>query len=156
MSLTKWIIASIWLATNCFAFNMSSLGVNSYWIIPSTLVMTAFHHGCLLRHLRRNPGQAIPRRYTYTFLFLIILWLAGGAMSILIAIFATMGQHSSVYYFLELGVTVTTFLGGLSSIAEAGLIIAIWRKCARLKTNGMAGALPLGSLDNIEGTGTKF
>ncbi|CAE6464122.1 hypothetical protein ACGC1H_003536 [Rhizoctonia solani] len=150
-SLTKWIIASLWLATNCFSFNMSNFGVGSYWVIPSALVVTAFHHGYMLRFLRRNPGQAIPRKYFYTFPLVLLLWVAGAAVSFWFGSYLLLWQE----YYVGLQVTVSTIIGGGLSVIEAGLVIELWRRCAKLKPNGMAGALPLGSIDNFDRSGAK-
>ncbi|CAE6412500.1 unnamed protein product [Rhizoctonia solani] len=152
---TKWIIASLWLATNCFSFNMSSFGTGSLWIIPSALVMTAFHHGYMLRFLRRNPGQAIPRKYFVTFPIILLLWVSGAAVSMWYG--ATWLQPLAVrdLYYGELQVIVSILISGVLSAIEAGLVIELWRRCAKLKTNGMAGALPLGSIDNIDRNGAK-
>ncbi|CAE6511268.1 unnamed protein product [Rhizoctonia solani] len=152
---TKWIIASLWLATNCFSFNMSNFGMSSFFVIPSALVVTAFHHGYMLRFLRRNLGQAIPRKYFYTFPLVLLLWVAGAGLSIWFGASTLEYIWNWQEYYSGLQVTVSTLIGGALSIIEAGLVIELWRRCVRLKTNGMAGALPLGSLDNFDRGGTK-
>ncbi|KAH7335143.1 hypothetical protein B0J17DRAFT_719702 [Rhizoctonia solani] len=146
---TKWLVASAWLATNCFAFNMSSLGLYSYWVIPAALVATCFHHGFLVRYLGRHPGQAIPRKYIYTFPIVILAWAAGAGVSLWIGAF-TAYYHDTIEFDVGMGVPVTTLIGGALSVIETGIVIEVWRRCAKLKTNGMADALPLSSVDNLE------
>ncbi|CAE6403385.1 unnamed protein product [Rhizoctonia solani] len=155
MSLTKWLVGSVWLATNCFAFNMSSLCFSSYFVIPSALVVTAFHHGYMFRRIRRDPGQAIPRKYTYTFLPIILLWLAGGAATILVGALNAAVRYHEFYDYVELSSIVSSFIAGLLSVIEAGLVIVIWRKCAMMKVNNMAGIHPLASLDNLDRSAVK-
>ncbi|CAE6457498.1 unnamed protein product [Rhizoctonia solani] len=146
-----WLLASAWLATNCFAFNMSSLGASSYWVIPSALVATAFHHGFMFRYLRRNPGQAIPRKYIYTFPLVILLWISGAGLSIYVGSWTVQWE----YYSGPFRVAISTLISGALSIIEAGLVIELWRRCAKMKSNGMARSLPLGSLDNLDRNGVK-
>jgi hypothetical protein len=150
MSLKHWLVVSIWLATNCFAFDMSNLCYSSLFIIPSSLAVTALHHAYMFRYIRRNPDQLIPRKYIYTLVPIILLWLAGGAMSIVIGALSTFTYTREYRYYKELASIVSSLIAGVLSVVEAGLIIVIWRKCGTLKANGVTGIHPLASLDNLD------
>ncbi|CUA75563.1 hypothetical protein RSOLAG22IIIB_11822 [Rhizoctonia solani] len=152
--LTKWIIASLWLATNCFSFNMSNFGMGSLWTIPAALVVTSFHHGYMLRFLRRNPGQAITRKYFYTFPLVLLLWISGAALCLWTGASVVIYPWQGYSLYGDFQVAISTIIAGVLSTIEAGLVIVLWRKCVTLKTNGMAG-VPLSSIDNLDRGGTK-
>ncbi|CAE6522621.1 unnamed protein product [Rhizoctonia solani] len=150
-SLDTWLIASAWLASNSFGFNMSDLGISSFWTIPLGYLMTLFHHGYLFRDLRRDPS--VPIRGVYKFLFpcLVLPWIVGGIMSI----------HSAVFHYelfrIQGGImssdmiAIAQTIGGGMALIEAGLIVVICVKCTKFKANASLSKLT----DDFEKAGDR-
>ncbi|KAH7341392.1 hypothetical protein B0J17DRAFT_765459 [Rhizoctonia solani] len=134
-SVDAWLIASAWLAANSFGLNMSTFGVASFWTIPLGYVVTVFHHGYLFRDLRRDPSLPIRRVYKFLFPCMIIIWLAGAVTTIF-----------SAFYVYEIGyirggvmprgmVGIAQAMAGGIALIEVGVVIALWIKCAKFKSN---------------------